>query len=554
MDQNVPPSEETHNGRKWQSLGNHECSGGMLVVQLGGVPKGADGTTLYVVADAVRIFGITMDTGSGSKPAAHLAANVRAALSPKDPDKAFAFAPNGVEWTVFGVQEQPFITEAFATHTTRTKSPDGTVIQNSWRWGAAIELMNPFDEEIDLSGYQLDDTALTGKIPGKGGKVVLYEYDHGEGRSDANAAKVFGKNSLDKNTWFRVSGLNFDKGVVRLTRTAEGHKIPIDHVTAGGGKELRYGHVTNMIRTSIAYNKSVSEDSRRDNHLERHRYSVAKYWKSTSDTTSAPTVGNPIHRLGLDNEIGLAGAKSIPQAKLKEGFKVKLAHGLLDGPGALTDLYLAGPIINTADDKPLADLPHLLAEEYANEESRGRANSHISNPDSLNQDPWNIYPRRTGSGQNLAWPLIMGEIVETVPTDKKRGDTPSRVYGRININTAGREVLMQLPWPNGVNASLAASKLIAYRKTNKGFRTPGEAAMALGGFDATNKDIDRDSIYAAISSCITVNSDLYAVNIRVQVGTSKTPEDVWYYVAIVDRSCSMSAIDKPAVLLFMRVK
>ncbi len=74
----------------------------------------------------------------------------------------------------------------------------------------------------------------------------------------------------------------------------------------------------------------------------------------------------------------------------------------------------------------------------------------------------------------------------------------------------------------------------------------------LGG---ANKELTRDSIYAAISSCITVNSDMYAVTIKVQVGANPNEtERAWYYMAIVDRGCATSSNHKPAVLLFTQVK
>ncbi|MCP4376335.1 MAG: hypothetical protein GY794_09195, partial [bacterium] len=105
----------------------------------------------------------------------------------------------------------------------------------------------------------------------------------------------------------------------------------------------------------------------------------------------------------------------------------------------------------------------------------------------------------------------------------------------------------------------AATAITTYRDAKGGFLTPGEVTLALDGLvtPATETlDFNRDTIYAAISSCITVNSDLYAVTIRVQIGNSPTPSsnESWYYLAVIDRGCVVKSTGKPAVLLFTRVK
>lgn len=66
----------------------------------------------------------------------------------------------------------------------------------------------------------------------------------------------------------------------------------------------------------------------------------------------------------------------------------------------------------------------------------------------------------------------------------------------------------------------------------------------------------RDALYRAISNMITVRSDVYAINIRVQLGKSATPppNSVWYYVAVLDRSNCRAISDQPRVVLFTQVK
>jgi hypothetical protein len=557
------PTDGNFNGAHWQSLGSHWAEG-RLAVEIHG-PQGVPaGEKPYAFADAVRIEGISLNLGSGSQPAAHLTANLWASMSEYEPGKAFGYRPPGKNYMVFGVQEQPFITEAFATHTTRTQNTDGTWVENSWKWGAAIELMNFSSRAIDLKDYRLAfgssftkdtplvtlpaNTTIPAATKTKGGSLVLYDF--GAGRPDVKADAVFGVNT---GQWKRVTGLNFDKRIIRLVRFAKDdddtHKIPLDHITAGGVDkgDMEYDPLTeDELKTSIEPAKTVASNCRRDDVLSRHRYSVAKYKKFTGATITT-------HKLGQGNGV------TFPEATLKEGFRIKLRHGLLSGPGDAANLYLAGPILYDDASSAPADLPELLAKDYATKESRGRANSHVKNdPMLLTDKKWKVYPRQRGA-KELPWPLLLGEVIETVPMDLGRGDSPTRVYGRINVNTASKEVLQQLPWPVGINAASAASKLVAYRSSKGGFVTPGEVALALDGLtgkDAEGEPLDRDSIYAAISSCVTVNSDMYAVTVRVQLGASKTPtaDRSWYYLAVIDRGCAVFSTDKPAVLLFTQMK
>ena len=341
---------------------------------------------------------------------------------------------------------------------------------------------------------------------------------------------------------------------MRIARDGdEEYRIPLDHVTATADatkSDMTYAQLTTAVQGSLVPAETKSSNCRRDDVLSKHRYSVAKYVK-TGPTDGAVTAAS--HKLGAANSVTIA------DTVLKEGFRIKLPHGLLSGPGQFADLYRAGPIIYDDASSPPADLPELLAKDFATKESRGRANSYAENSEHLKNDAlpqWKVYPRKRGAAE-LPWPLLLGEVVETVPMDLTRGDSPTRVYGRININTANHDVLKLLPWPTGVNAGTAATQIISYRSNKGGFITPGEVALAfsdtLGGTDPL---LDRDAIYAAISSCITVNSDMYAVTVRVQLGASPTPpvNKSWYYLAVIDRGGVVFSTDKPAVLLFTQVK
>ena len=83
------------------------------------------------------------------------------------------------------------------------------------------------------------------------------------------------------------------------------------------------------------------------------------------------------------------------------------------------------------------------------------------------------------------------------------------------------------------------------------FSNGGDTLMTL----ATHPDYiyARDYLYRSISNMITVRSDVYAINIRVQLGKGNNVP-TWYYVAVVDRSNCRTLSDMPRVLLFTQVK
>jgi len=600
----LPPT--VINGTRWQSLGSYSASG-MLAIEIHG-PQGVPaGESQFSFADAVMIESVALDLGSGSKPAAHLTANTWAAMA-EDTDennnRCYPFRPKGENYTVFGLREQPYITEAFATHTTNTRikvenPPSETILPNTWRWGAAIELMNYSDKAIDLSKYKIAlGTTLTKDTPllsfpagstipkataTSGGRLVIYDFDLRD--VTLTAADVFGA-AFKADSWKRVVGMNFDNSTIRLVKMVPSkedpgktYRVPIDHISSARDSvdTLQYSMTTQALvledpppgQAGKGTNKTTSANIRRDDSIARKRYAVAKYWKPAAPTevvTSAIGTKLPCaitandHKLGSDNAIGTT---KLPETKVKQGFRMKLPYGLLSGPGAMSEFYLAGPIIQhdgESDDPsatlPPSDFPEMLANEYAISESRGRANSRVINKKPFDDvQLWNKYPR-TRNGASFAWPMLISEIIETVPTDRQRGDSPGRVYGRLNVNTASKEALEELPWPPGVTAGTAAQQIVGRRDGNNGFVTPGEIALAFTD-SATNPELDRDAIYSAISSCVSVSSDVYSVNIKVQLVSNGAPaasDPAWYYMAIIDRGGAVFSTDKPAVLLFTQVK
>ncbi|MCP4376221.1 MAG: hypothetical protein GY794_08625, partial [bacterium] len=334
-----------------------------------------------------QILRITGD--SNDKAAAYLTANIWAAISPYNAAKAFAFTPSGATYTVFGIQEQPFITEAFATHTTRSPDPnDATVFLDNWKWGAAIELMNFSSTAINLANYKLDVGAasllsLSGTIPANGGRLTLYDF--GAGDAATTAANIF---VTMTGTWTRVTGLNFDGGTIRLVRVAETNNIPLDRVVAGAAGDMVYTRATTSLATSTdSPIQILSSNCRRDDVLANHRYSLAAHVKTGPTATAG-------HKLGAANSAAIT---------VKDGFRIKVPHSLLTGPGEISDLYLVGPILDGGTPN---ELPRLLVADYATgtNESRGWANSLVVNGTIV---PGGKFPRMRGATK-IPWPLSLG--------------------------------------------------------------------------------------------------------------------------------------------------
>jgi len=352
----------------------------------------------------------------------------------------------------------------------------------------------------------------------------------------------------------------------------------------------------------------------RDDNVKRQRVAVPIY-KLTSQA------GIPTHKLGLANDIPAAEPEL---SEVYKGFYTRRARTkydnygdtdiqpVPDSIGDLADCYLAGAIVGKGlqGQSVEADFPHGLypvtatgtqdttKRAYYDKVSRGRGNIGFISPS-------------PGRYPDVPWATLLAEFIELVPPDTEDPMDPhSRIYGRININAAPKEVLACLPFPKNikwtddagqtftlaVDPEQAAQYLIDYRinvsrptiglidggfagahasgpgalRTHlesdiKGFLTPGEAAIPLaayaeslinsGGDAELRKNADylraRDSLYWAVGNLISANSATFVVNIRIERGSGGHG---WYYVAIIDRSSCQSPKQAPAVMLFAEVK
>jgi len=515
--------------------------------------------------------------------------------------KAWAFQPASESFIAYGLIQRLVITEAYAYHNPDMDG-DGDGTENDYVWGCAIELMNPTGADINLSTYKLyggpgmaaSGVALSGTVAKNGGKIVLYNW--GDGGTGASHTDVGFPASVDD--WKQVAGMSFvgnGNPTIRLTRTVvDGgatHNVPVDQVSAG---DLGYN-----VPDVTAAPAEERADIRRDDDLDRARYNVAAY-KDFSSTG---------HALGNDNGLttdDLSGEASFSVPIVRRGSAIASI-------GECMLVYLTGPMVDgTASNgfpvnvKTTTNTSPLFGDIRV----RGRLDPHPASIADDGYSPGDDYP-------DVPAATLLSEFFTLLPADDTRGDElPFRVYGLININTATREVLEHLPWPTSVtvgslsynvNPAIVAEYVLAYRlkrmclmggrpnyatgrsgasgitglRTTGGtpspadamcFLTPGEIAVPLADYanyemkctkDAAiqtklkTKDYieARDAIYRAVANVVTVRSDVYAVNIRVQLGSPlEDPVRLWYYVAVVDRGNCLTPEDIPAILLFSRVK
>lgn len=369
-------------------------------------------------------------TGS-RKAAGHLVANLWANLSPADRTKAFRFVvpkdiPADTDLAVFGVVEQLVIAEAYGRKI--TDSTDPLNIKTGWFY--AIEIFNPSAVAIDLQDYSLkmgnDDRDLTTDVPtllssmagmpanlGSGGRLVLYTIG---GDVNGVPAKLtdFGMTVNTGCTWVKTDKLDkFDTTPAVLLRGAEGAAIPVD-----------------KMGISLTNDPDNSIDVARDDTPARDRALLGK--ERTEKSSTAPVA----NKLGEENE------RVDTEIDSMYGFGISLSHAQLRSLEELANVYFVGPEDDVAANK-LEAFPQQV-NSYATDISRGRPD--FRGPVAAN--PNAVYPE-------VPWATLMGEVAEVVPPDATRelqSYPATRIYGRININTATKSVLMQLPWPDTIGA------------------------------------------------------------------------------------------------------
>jgi hypothetical protein len=571
-----------------------------------------------------------VDAGAEKRRAAHFAANLWAYISHPNHRDAFAFRPKRPDgsnelWEVYGVVEQLVISEAYAYSAAET---DAGAANHGWAY--ALELFNPTGRTVEVASagagpvyrlkvgdktYDFDDSSHIDKARsiGPGQRIVLYTYG---GRIPPDHTTMAAMNDFgfhDGSTWRRVSILDdFDRHGAKLFSvyhkgTSSEVSVPIDSVQ---GSDFGYNVKDKRTERTGPVGTATVRDGRRDDNWtgwepDRNRFggrarATVAWYRQVG--LAHNTCKN--HKLAQGNNVN-----DISLDDVYEGFYIRRACEPPSNLGDLAEIFVVGP------DSDGKDLPHVLL-DYRTNVSRGRLDFRGAVP-----DPASVYP-------DVPWAAIVAELAEALPTEFPDGySTDGRIYGRININTAERDVLRQLPWPEWIRIGdgqirvddaereTVLDYVLAYRDrtaygsspnySNRaaatgidrlradavsncgGFLTPGEVAIPLSdyinrrigwsssaGVPHAAKRADycsyggefmdngvlrykyngRDALYRGISNLITVNSDMYAAYVRVQIGKGSETERVWNYLAVIDRSNCRSKSDVPALLMFTQLK
>jgi len=528
--------------------------------------------------------------------AAHFVANLWAYQATTDGDWPWVFRPTGESFEVYGIIRQPVIAEAYAKHT-----PESLPGVGDNKWFAAVEIFNPYTVGVSIAGAQYK---LAGQIipgPGPGQRDVYYNY-----AGYANLSEVETDTGIpvaDLSSWTRINdnGFRFYGGnTIKLTLEKGTTQVVIDEVSSD---DIGHGATNPSDQTEIS-------NARRDdqNAPDRARYNVASYVLSEGPSAKTSRSLGDANTLTVNPSLPEPASYPVP---------ITTKGGAIADLGECLSIYLAGhykdavtqvPFTKSVSDKNISGI-------FDDVVGRGRLDFH---PDNINFDqfPPNDYP-------DVPAAAFLGEFFTLVAPDDTRRNVDgeaTRIYGRININTAPLEVLKQLPWPTTVGAQTInrdqlADYILAYRDMRqtsdglrtygpgpadrlgpgganianlrnisgsqvRGFLTAGELAIPLADYANkllgwTNYTVEnttltkypaylqaRDSLYRAVSNLITVNSDVFAAYILVQLrdGLTEAVKHTWNYVAVLDRSnCRQTGQpgvpgDLPAVLLFSEVK
>lgn len=578
-------------------------------------------------------------TANQKKMAAHFVANLWANQRPGDAPwrfkprtigNSFPYPPTDEAFTAYGLRQDLVISEAFAKHKKDEKKDTPDANSNHY-WGYAVELLNPTPDPIAVSsatyslkmnGTEILTTAFTvpGAAGGLPGRKVLYNCDYGP-KYTSGAKGVFGADPNDPdgtppNLWVKVTGLDFSGGTVSAPRKFQMYRksppdtnlVPLDEVGTGAA-ELNYSYPkpANAVLPDADANVPVVADVRRDDRMTnggtevRARYNIAAYVRSTSPSPVYLNKPKLLSDSDLTTDANNLATYSVPIRPL----------AAIRSTADAANLYFAGPMDSNAFPQRIRGTSGwgtstgIATAMFSNIPGRGRLALAPMKITGSALDANNCHDGFTpGLYPDVPAATLWNEFVTNLRPHDTRPNEKSRIYGQININTASREVLRQLPWPKTITRNttpytidkeLAISYLLAYRDMKQvsggpnyatratvmvgggtrtitglradaasniaGFLTPGEAAIPLGDYmislmgasTALCADYTRarNALYAAIADCITVRSDVFSVHIRVNVDNSPY---IWYYTGVIDRSNCTKREHMPAVLLFAEVR
>ncbi|MCE5278144.1 MAG: hypothetical protein ABFD92_04650 [Planctomycetaceae bacterium] len=554
------------NGSAWNLLGTYRMdpgTGNSVTLKNAGINgiSTADGVKFVCISTEPESDG-PAETGMVD----HFVANLWAYLSNLDPT-THAFKVG----KAYGVVPQLVISEAFAQ--TYPESNPGV---GDHGWAYAIELMNPTNQSIPLGNYAFSSgTASEVRLStigcpanlAAGAKIVLYsfggkKFENRLQAATANDAALFGV-SANVMGWKRVgdstsSLLDFAQantagGAIKLYRlvTDNGnHVIPVDSVTGADiGFTIKDPKTETRTGSPPTPFVGMRDDSWATNFGGRGRAIVAAMEKKT------------LHSLGLAADNGITD-DSINASPVSKGFFIRKGETIPATLGEVLGRFIVGPEAETAVTE-YKDLPRQLL-ALAASQTRGKLDYKGEAPAAWTKD----YP-------NINFSCVIPELLQMLPTHDSVATGVQ--YGLININTASKKVLSQLPFPltlkmgatdvtewnskRDTHIAAIADAIIAKRDATP-YTTPGAVAAdivdytrtkVLGSTTGLGYYEAQNALWNAVSNCVTVSSDIYAVYIRVQLGSAGT-QGTKFYVAIIDRSNCKLPTDQPAILMTTRVE
>ncbi len=508
----------------------------------------------------------------------HFTANAWAYADGQSQDKAYMLDVN--EYTCHGVVPQPVLTEAYikAAHKINAAG-DGyepTLVQ-------AVEIHNPYFSANTFSGasYRLiqEGGDLDRNITSEMNSNEYIYVVHNEG-DDSFFVPKGGVRIDDTN-------LDLSAGPVRLVRDADdtggnARVVPMDVIDIGDLPDDPAVGAETVVKEKI-----VERDTSKDN----MRYIVAKEaieeTEEEGDNVDENTVQN--HTIGAANgDVQFDDEDFDDHEQFKTGFHILQPRPDQDGllsTGELFGLFVTGP---TADES----LPKQLADEstaYWKSYIRGMAD--FLRVREVEEDGQGANLCNDGTiFPDLPWPLIVGETIELLGVDRMWGDGNPVVYGKININTAPKQVLEKLPWVlpwpvwvenqemnvPAVNAGQIAKRIVDFRNNPydedfklkfggdhdehyhrgaisgnannplRGFLTPSELLIPLENYLREDLNIPpndiryplfRHVLYRNVANLVTVRSNTFAAYITVrQYDANGNGLRDWHYLDIIDRS------------------
>jgi hypothetical protein len=520
--------------------------------------------------------------------------NLKAYLSPGREGAPWDFQPEGETFTTYGYKGDLVITEVVGKHKgpTEDDKDDGV-------WATAIELMNPTDEDMDLAEYQLvinggTPITLKGSVPaGREGasytKRVLWHLEKGDDAQTTMEEFLPGITNHDGgDLGIELDFAGGEGGSVRLelVHNENGHAVPVD------SSEFTYSRPQ-----PLTLNAEDMVCMQRDDRYEGGDANSAGWSKPLTRYLLPRHTSVAAHTLGAANSV-TGGAE---HAILFHSVERPGSGQQLNSVGELCNIYLAAP----ASGEGVPESEKTFGQQIIKEEipifkdTYTRGKMALADANTL-VDAGGLYPA-------LPPGCLYAEFFTNVARHVRKKEQ-GRVYGRINVNTATREALLALPWPERIPApelatgvteyttangdfdpNLAVQLILDYRHNPGGgnfgvgslrsgtqnlraFLTPGEVAIPLAAYMRTvilghpsTSGMTWDQVrsrpgtyealhalYRSIADCITTRSDVFGIYIKVQYGEGG--RYTWNYLAVVDRSNVLDKHDTPAILLFCEIQ